>query len=379
MTGCYAQRVSLTRVLFPKHNKGISDYEMTIADVLKARGYATACVGKWHLGHLKPFLPTQHGFDSYYGIPYSNDMPTVANGVNGVPLMRDNEIIEKPVIQDTLTQRYTEEAIGFIEKNKDQPFFLYLPHTMPHLPLHVSERFLGQSDRGLYGDIIEEIDWSTGQILGTLQKLGIDENTLVIYSSDNGPWTVKGLHGGCALPLRGSKGTAWEGGFRVPGIMRWPGRIPAGTVCGEMAATIDMLPTLAGLAGAKVPDDRIIDGKDIWPLMSGRPGAKTPREAYFYYRGYNLCAVRSGKWKLMLPVKGEKKLIEGRDSPQAVAVELYDLRADIAEAHNVAGEHPDVVERLMGMIEQCREDLGDAATGVEGKNVRDCGWVGEPV
>ncbi len=378
MTGCYAKRVSLTHVLFPKHNKGISDYEMTIADVLKTRGYATACVGKWHLGHMKPFLPTQHGFDSYYGIPYSNDMPIVPDGPNGVPLMRDNEIIEKPVIQDTLTQRYTDEAIGFIEKNKDQPFFLYLPHTMPHLPLNVSERFLGHSDRGLYGDVIEEIDWSVGMILGTLQKLGIDENTLVIYTSDNGPWKSKGLHGGSAGPLRGSKGTAYEGGFRVPGIMRWPGRIPAGSVCEEMAATIDMMPTLAGLAGAKVPDDRIIDGKDVWPIISGQPGAKTPHEAYFYYRGHNLCAVRSGKWKLMLPGKGQKKTKASRSAPKAIVVELYDLRADIAEANNVAEGNPEVVERLMGLIEKCREDIGDAATGTEGKNVRDCGWVGEP-
>jgi len=353
MTGCYAQRISLPHVLFPGSTIGISDKETTIADLLKTRSYARACVGKWHLGHLKPFLPTRHGFDYYFGIPYSNDMkPT--------PLMRNEETIEEPARQETLTERYTEEALKFIAANRDRPFFLYLPHTFPHVPLHVSGRFAGKSKRGLYGDVIEAIDWSTGQILDKLKELGLDDNTLVIFTSDNGPWLSKGKDGGSALPLRDGKGTTFEGGMREPCIMRWPGKIPAGRTCSEIASTIDVMPTLAGLAGAKIPADRIIDGKDIWPLMSGVAGAKTPHEAYFYSSGNELQAVRSGKWKLHLdrarPQAGRKKNAPAQGGQKTPAA-LYDLQADVGEKNNVAEQNPDVVNRLQALADAFRADI----------------------
>ena len=365
LTGCYAQRVSLPAVLFPNAKVGINPEETTLAELLRDRGYATCCIGKWHLGHLPPFLPTRNGFDRYFGIPYSNDMrPT--------PLLRDETPIEEPADQATLTERYTEEAVKFIEINRHRPFFLYLPHTMPHVPLFVSERFKDKSAAGLYGDVIECIDWSTGQILDAIAKLGLDGNTLVIFVSDNGPWLGKGKNGGCALPLRDGKFSTYEGGMRVPCVMRWPGRIPAGKVCSELATTLDILPTFARLAGAEPPKDRIIDGKDIWPLMSGAEGAKTPHEAFFYYRGYNLDAVRSGKWKLHFAHKvggGKGK------PPREVPAVLYDLDADIGEKTDVAAANPDVVKRLEALGERMREDLGDSRQGRPGKNRRPCGKV----
>jgi len=355
LTGCYPMRVGLPSVLGANAKIGISDYEITLAQLLKSCGYATACIGKWHLGHHPQFLPTHHGFDSYFGLPYSNDMDK--NGAPPIPLMRGEKIIEQPANQDTLTQRYTQEAIKFIEANKDRPFFLYLPHTMVHVPLHVSERFRGFSKRGLYGDAVEEIDWSTGEVFDTLKRLGLDDNTLVVFTSDNGPWLAQKQNGGCALPLRDGKATTYEGGVRVPCVMRWPGKIPAGAVCGEMVTEMDILPTFARLAHAAVPTDRIIDGKDIWPLMSGAKGAVTPRESLFIYRANRLEAVRSGRWKLILPQDG---------APAA----LYDLDTDVAETNNLADSHPKIVQRLSEMAEKCREDLGDAITGRVGKNCR---------
>jgi len=349
MTGCYCARVSVTGVFFPNRSrKGLNPKEITVAEVLKSKGYATACVGKWHLGDEKPFLPTRQGFDSYFGIPYSNDMSITLEGRRGPPLMRDEQIVEHPAVQATLTRRYTEEGVEFIRAHKDRPFFLYMPHTMPHVPLFASEKFKGTSARGLYGDVIEEIDWSVGQILGTLRELGLAENTLVVYTSDNGPWLSKGDHGGCALPLRDGKFTTWEGGMREPCIAWWPGKVPAGTSCGEVAATMDVLPTFAKLAGAKVPDDRIIDGKDISPLLFGREGAKSPHATYFFRNA----AVRAGKWKLHL---------SGRDTvkkrPDQVFPALYDLSTDIGEDHNVAAENPQLVERLTKLILEHREEI----------------------
>ncbi len=349
LTGCYATRVGLPSVLFPSSRIGLNPDETTIAELLKARGYATCCIGKWHLGHLKPFLPTNHGFDHYFGIPYSNDM---RHG-GGVPLMRDTTIIERPVEQNDLTERYTAEAIKFIVANKDKAFFLYLAHTFPHVPLYASPPFKGKSARGLYGDVIECIDWSTGQILDTLKKLGLDGRTLVLFTSDNGPWLSKGKNGGSALPLRGGKFTTWEGGMREPTIARWPGRIPAGSVCSEIAGTIDILPTFARLAGAEVPTDRIIDGRDIWPLLSGQKGAKSPHEAYFYFRGNRLEAVRSGKWKLRLPRQQRRR----RKPPTDVPGQLYDLEADISEKSNVAEANPDIVQRLTAFAKQIDDDI----------------------
>ena len=387
LTGCYPTRVSLPSVLFPRSKTGLHADEVTIAEILKAKGYATMCIGKWHLGFQKQFLPTEHGFDHYYGIPYSNDMwlaPAMAvardaklgdglkaedlepgiNKRNHVPLLRDTEIVEYPADQATLTERYTAEALRFIAANKDRPFFLYLPHTMPHVPLFASPPFKGKSARGLYGDVIEAIDWCVGQVLATLKKLGLDERTLVLFTSDNGPWLSKGANGGCALPLRGGTFPVWEGGMREPTLARWPGRIPAGSVCAEVATTLDILPTFAKLAGAKPPDDRIIDGRDIWPLLSGQQGAKSPHEAFFFFRGNGLQAVRSGKWKLHLGrtqrPRGKKKA-----KPQSVPAQLYDLHADISESKDVAAQHPDVVERLVKLATDMAEDIK--------KNRRPCG------
>jgi len=382
MTGCYAQRVGLAatpnktggmkppaHVLFPYSTCGINPDEITLAESLKGLGYATGCVGKWHLGHLPPFLPTRHGFDYYYGIPYSNDMVPS-------PLMRNEEIVEEPAEQDTLSERYTEEAVRFITGNKDRPFFLYLAHNMPHVPLHVSERFAGRSAGGLYGDVVECIDWGVGRILDTLEELGLDDDTLVLFTSDNGPWLVKGEHGGFATPLRAGKGSTYEGGFRVPCVARWSGRIPAGAACSELATTMDLLPTFTQLAGGTPPADRVIDGKDIWPLMAGRAGATSPREAFYYYFGQELHAVRSGPWKLKVEttLRGEDiyRAALRRDDVK-IPPALYNLRTDIGEQKNVYDDHKDVVERLTALLEKAREDLGDSLTGRVGKGVRPVG------
>ena len=380
MTGCYPQRVGLgaipkeegrkgaNHVLYSNSTCGIHPDEITIAELLKGSGYATACVGKWHLGHLPVFLPTRNGFDSYFGIPYSNDMmPSI--------LMRDEEVIEEPVVQETLTERYTEEAVRIITENRDRPFFLYLAHNMPHTPLYVSKRFAGKSAGGLYGDVIECIDWSVGQVLEALAANGIDENTLVVFTSDNGPWYVKGEHGGLATPLRGGKGTTYEGGMRVPCIMRWPDKIPTGSVCSELATTMDLLPTFAKLAGGSPPTDRIIDGKNIWSLMTAQPGAKSPYEAFYYYHTDYLNAVRSGPWKLKFEttLRDEDIYRRIRHPDTKIPEALYNLRTDPGEQKSVLRDHPDIAERLRALAQKAREDLGDAHTGVVGKNLRPIG------
>ena len=377
LTGCYPKRVGMDRVdnganvLRPGNTHGLNPDEITLAELFKKQGYATAAVGKWHLGDQPPFLPTGQGFDSYFGIPFSNDMGLWVKGWGypPLPLMRDEKVIEIEPDQSQITRRYTEEALKFIAANKapstgsgkGRPFFLYLPHTMPHRPIYASEKFAGKSGGGRYGDAITEIDWSVGQILAALKTHGIDERTLVIFTSDNG--AAAGA-GGSNAPLRGAKNTTWEGGMREPCIVRWPGKVPAGTVCDELATSMDLLPTLAKLAGGAAPSDRTIDGKDIWPLIAGRPGAKTPHEAFFYYITNHLHAVRSGKWKLHV------KRREKRDSAE-VPAELYDLQADIGEATNVAAQHPDVVQRLQALLEQCRADLGDGDR--PGQNCRPSG------
>ncbi|MCH8119999.1 MAG: sulfatase [Planctomycetes bacterium] len=385
MTGCYPQRVGLPNVIGPSAKIGISSAEQTIAEVLKPLGYATACYGKWHLGHHPKFLPMRHGFDDYFGLPYSNDMwpnhPTNKRFPD-LPLIEGERVIEYNPDQTQLTTWYTERAVRFIEKSKDQPFFLYLPHSMAHVPLFVSDKFKGKSEQGLYGDVMMEIDWSVGQILSTLKRLGIDKKTLVIFSSDNGPWLSYGDHAGSAGPLREGKGTTFDGGQCEPTIMRWPGQIPAGTVCNEPASTMDILPTFAKLAGAELPSRRI-DGKDIWPLMSGKPGARSPHEALFYYRGYALEAVRSGKWKLHLPhsyrsLGGRKGGTGGtpvKYEQAKIGLALFDLDRDIGEQHDVSSQYPDVVERLSGLAERMREDLGDSAKKMTGKNRRPPGRV----
>ena len=371
MTGCYPVRVSIPGVLFPRHDIGLNPDEITIADLLKTKSYATACIGKWHIGHKPKFLPTSQGFDSYYGIPYSNDMTIdpeakLAENINLregftldrirnekpkknlVPLMRNEEVIEYPCDQTTLTKRYTEEAVKFIEKNKKRPFFLYLPHTMPHIPLFASENFKGKSERGPYGDTIEEIDWSVGEIMKALRKNNLDENTLVVYTSDNGPWKLKGGRGGSANPLRGYKFQTYEGGMRVPCIMHWKGKIPPGSSCDEIAATIDLLPTIAGLSGVELPNDRTIDGKNIWPLISGKEGAKTPHEIYFFYKGKSLESARQGKWKLR------------RSGKKSQSIELYDLASDISESNNLAQENEALTNEIIQKMNSFDEKLKNA-------------------
>ncbi len=386
MTGCYSNRVSILGALGPKSDHGISDKETTLAQLVKQRGYATAIFGKWHLGHLPMFLPTRHGFDEYFGLPYSNDMspkhPTNPNGYPPLPLIEGTKTIATNPDQTQLTTWYTERAVTFIEQNQKRPFFLYLAHNMPHVPIHVSSKFKGKSAHGLYGDVIMEIDWSVGQVLDALKRLKIDEQTLVLFTSDNGPWLSYGDHAGSALPLREGKGTMFDGGCREPCIMRWPGKIPAGRTCGELAATIDVLPTVAKLIAMDVPKDRIIDGRDIWPLMSGATGAKTPHDFYYFYWGRELQAVRTQRWKLHLPhpyqTLAGKPGSGGKPGPykQArIGLELFDLKNDIGERTNVAAEHPEVVHRMQALVEQAREDLGDSATGRRGKNVREPGFA----
>jgi arylsulfatase A-like enzyme len=302
LTGCYSNRVSIQGALFPGSKVGISDKELTMAEMFKSRGYATGIFGKWHLGDASEFLPARHGFDEYVGLPYSNDMlPTTAARNPPLPLSDGEKVIERDPDQSKLTTLYTQRAVDFIERHKGGPFFCYVPHSMPHIPLAVSEKFAGKSGRGIYGDVIAEIDWSVGQVLEALKKHGLDEKTLVVFTSDNGPWLTYGEHGGSSGPLREGKTTAFEGGVREPCVMRWPGTVPAGVTCHELAATIDLLPTFAALAGATLPTDRVIDGKDIRPLMTNESGAKSPHGAYFYYWGRGLRAVRSGKWKLIFP------------------------------------------------------------------------------
>ena len=403
MTGCYPSRIGIMGALGPNSQVGISSNEVTLAELVKPRGYATAIYGKWHLGDLPQFLPTRHGFDRYFGLPYSNDMwpwhPDQANKTlaehkrrPGYPELRlidgEQTVIPKltAVEQSQLTTWYTEHAVKFIAENKSRPFFLYLPHTMPHVPLHVSDKFKGKSAAGLYGDVIMEIDWSVGQILAALKKHHLDENTLVIFTSDNGPWLSYGNHAGSAGPLREGKGTCWDGGVRVPFIARWLGKIPKASLCEEPAMTIDILPTVAKLLGAELPKNTI-DGLDIWPLLSGDPKAKNPHDAYFfYYEDNQLQSVMSGQWKLQLPhtyrtLAGQPG---GRDGTPAAyqqrkleAPELYDLDNDIGEATNLAGQNPDMVKRLEALAEQARVELGDSLTKRTGKGVRAPGRIAD--
>ncbi len=392
MTGCYNVRASILGALGPKANYGISDDEMTIAQLVKQKDYATAIFGKWHLGHHPRFLPPNHGFDEYFGLPYSNDMwpyhPAVLKLPMServkrwppLPLIEGTTIINENVTakdQNQLTTWYTEHAVDFIKRNQNHPFFLYVPHSMCHVPLYVSDKFRGKTRRGLFGDVLEELDWSVGEILNTLKQCNIDDKTLVIFTADNGPWLSYGDHAGSAGPLREGKGTMFDGGCRESCLMRWPGQIPAGSVCHELAGTIDVLPTVAKLVGAKLPDHKI-DGTDIWPLMSGQPGAKTPHEAYWFYWGRQLHAIRSGKWKLHFP--HTYRTLNGRPGGTGgipvkydtgkIGLALFDLDSDIGETTNVADQHPEVVARLKKLAEQARADLGDSATKQKGSGVR---------
>ncbi|MHC4993934.1 MAG: sulfatase family protein [Planctomycetota bacterium] len=371
LTGCYANRVSMLGAPHHKARHGLHPDEMTIAEVLKQKGYATGMAGKWHLGHLKPALPIHHGFDEYLGLPYSNDMwpnhPNVNNDYPPLPLIEGDETIETMPDQAQLTTRYTERAVKFIEKNKDRPFFFYVAYAMPHVPLFVSDKFKGKSEQGMYGDVIMEIDWSVGQILQALKDNGVDENTVVLYTSDNGPWLNYGNHAGSKGPLREGKGTEWEGGVREPCIIRWPGKIPAASVSDIPMMTIDILPTFAHLAGAPLPKLKI-DGKNVWPIWAGEKGARSPHRAYYFYYGSMLHAVRQGRWKLHFPHPYRSYAFppgnDGQPGPTATkntGLELYDLESDIGESIDLAATYPKVVKRLSRLGEQMRQQLGDSS------------------
>tara|TARA_Y100000746_G_scaffold76875_1_gene64750 strand:- start:24 stop:1400 length:1377 start_codon:yes stop_codon:yes gene_type:complete len=374
MTGCYPRRLNMhvdeenLCVLFPAARKGLNPDEVTVAEVLKEQGYATMCIGKWHLGDHPKFMPTNQGFDDYYGIPYSNDMNRKKIPL---PLVQGLNVIEESVQRDTtITKRYTKEAISFIKAHSDDSFFLYLPHTAVHLPLVPGKKFQGSSKDGAYGDWVQEVDWSMGQLFKVLKELGIDKKTLVLFTSDNGSAREKQ---GSNLPLRGRKGRTDEGGMRVPCIVRWPGRIPAGSRSDAITSTLDVLPTFADLAGGSIPLGRIIDGKNIWPILSGKTNAD-PRAAFYYYQMDQLQAVRSGDWKLFVQMENKKRnwgKPEGRQS-----MKLFNLSNDIHEDKNLALENPVIVERLLEYAEKARADLGDV--GVIGEGQRDAGWVEKP-
>ncbi|PYJ03610.1 MAG: arylsulfatase [Verrucomicrobia bacterium] len=391
MTGCYAKRVSMPTVIFPACPTGLSAREATVAGLLKREGYVTMAIGKWHLGDQPEFLPTRRGFDHYLGLPYSNDMggptnapakpapqkPTSTAGrppYPPLPLLRDATVLEAPTDQNTLTARYTEAAVEFITANKDRPFFLYLPHNAVHTPLHPGAAFKGKSANGTYGDWVEEVDWSVGRVLDTLRSLDLAQRTLVLFTSDNGPWLTQGTNGGVAGPLHGGKGTTWEGGVREPTIAWWPGKIPAHSVCDAIMSEMDVLPTFVKLAGGNVPSERKLDGKDVWPLLSGQTKA-SPHEALCYFNGLKLEAVRAGPWKLAIAPQGTG-LPKGAAKPvEHTGPRLYNLDTDIGELADVAAQHPEVVARLQKFVQQMDADLG--VTG-EGPGVRPPDRVANP-
>ena len=373
------------RVLFPDSKGGIPETEITIAEALKTKGYSTACVGKWHLGHLPQYLPTKNGFDYYYGIPYSNDMDRIKTSPKGrasfnkpkseyfnVPLLEGTAAtgekqVERPADQTTITKRYTEKAIQFIEKNKENPFFLYLPHSLPHVPLFRSQKFAGKSTRGLYGDVIEEIDWSVGQILSKLKDLKLDQNTFVLFCSDNGPWLIFNEQGGSAGLLKMGKGSTWEGGMREPTIAWMPGKIPAGTVNQSLGSTMDLFATCTKMAGAEMPSDRTYDSHDLSPILF--ENKKSTRDSVFYYRGYTLMAVRKGPWKMHLKTRdgygpGARKDVN-HDPPI-----LFNLDIDPSEKYDVAKDNAEVIEDIRREIAIHQKNLKPAKSQLENQNFK---------
>ena len=390
LTGCYSERVSILGALSPSSEIGLNPEEETLAEILKARGYATGIFGKWHLGHREEFLPLQHGFDEYLGVPYSNDMWPVEydgtrlaeggkSGQPPLPLVSGNEtveFIEDLQDQDRLTTLYAEGSVAFIEKNRNHPFFLYLAHSMPHVPLGVSEKFRGHSEQGMFGDVMEEIDWSVGEVLAALDRNGLTDNTLVIFTSDNGPWLNFGNHAGSTGGLREGKGTAFEGGPRVPAIMRWPGHIEAGSLSPRMASTLDILPTVAAITGAALPV-KPIDGVSLVSILEG-DRTTNPRDQFLFYYGGELRAVREGKWKRVFQHRtrsyvGVEPGMDGLPGPYAfptVPAALYDLESDVGETTDVSDAFPEVVTRLESSAEEAREILGDRLQGRRGSEVR---------
>jgi arylsulfatase len=359
-------------VLAENHKEGLNPDEVTLAEVLKESGYATACIGKWHLGHLPAFSPLKHGFDSFFGMMFPNDMKPFV-------LHRNDEVVDPNPDQNLLAEQFTEAAVKFVRTKRDQPFFLYLAYSAPHIPLHVSERFRGKSARGLYGDVVECMDWGVGEVLKAVDESGLTNQTLVVLTSDNGPDT-RGPYDkrGQAFPLRAAKATTREGGVRVPCVMRWPANIPSGLVCREIASSMDLLPTLAGIVDAHLPEDRILDGKVILPLMT-EPNAASPHEAFYYYNLNKLEAVRSENWKLVFPrtpmddAPYQRK--KNAKPEQLLPEALYDLTVDVGETQNLIEQHPDVARRLRALAQRMRGDIGDSTTGQVGKNIRPVGRV----
>lgn len=386
ITGCYPNRVGITGALSHNSKTGISDKEETLAEVLKKKGYATAIFGKWHLGFQQQFLPVHHGFDEFYGIPYSHDMwPLHPTGTYpSLPLYHNDSIINPELTPEDVanfTTDFAEKTIDFIKQNQDKPFFVYWPNPLPHVPLYASEKFKGKSGQGMYGDVMMEIDWGVGQVIKTLEETGLDKNTLVIFTSDNGPWLNYGNHAGSTAGYREGKGTSFEGGQRVPCLMMWKGVIPEGTVCNNLASAIDILPTLAAITGAPLPENKI-DGVNILPLLKGDFEANPRTTFYYYYRQNSLEAVRSGNWKLVFPHPGRtyEGFQPGNDGkPGQVNGNfsfdggLYDLRRDPGERYDVSESYPEIVESLTKVAEEARDDLGDQLTGNPGKNRRETG------
>jgi arylsulfatase A-like enzyme len=395
LTGCYNVRLGILGALGPNSNQGIHPDEITLGELCQQKGYATACFGKWHLGHHHQFLPQQNGFDEYFGLPYSNDMWPFHPEVRHLPmeqrlrhwphlpLIDGNDVITSEVTeteQIQLTTWYTERAVSFIDRNAQKPFFLYVPHSMVHVPLYVSESFKGKSGAGLFGDVVMEVDWSVGQILQALKRNSLDENTLVIFTSDNGPWLSYGDHAGSTGDLREGKGTMFDGGCRVPCLMRWPDKIPSNTVCDVPAMTIDVLPTIAKLIKASLPQHPI-DGRDIWPLMANEVDAKSPQEAYYFYWGNELHAVRRGPWKLHFAhtyrsLNGEpggKEGVPAKYENLTIEQSLFNLEDDPGETQNVADQHSEVVKQLITLANQARSELGDGKQC--GSGVRKAGTI----
>ena len=396
LTGTYPNRIGISGALMPYSKKGLHKDEITIAEMLRDEGYATGIFGKWHLGHQKKFLPNNHGFDTYLGIPYSNDMWPVdfdGNQISDTSNWKKRTYPQLPLIQDfekvkeiktledqsILTTLYTEKSVEFINNNKDRPFFLYLPHSMPHVPIAVSEKFLGKSKQGLYGDLMMEIDWSVGEIIKSIESNNLSENTLIIFTSDNGPWLNFGNHAGSTGGLREGKGTSFEGGQRVPTVMMWDGVIPKGKIANQLSSTIDILPTIAHIAGGSLPEHKI-DGVNIFDVLKGTD--KEPRNHFYYYYGNNnLEAVRKDNWKLLLPhssrsYKGVLPKNDGHGGPYSrieTGLELYNLRRDPGEEYDVIKLYPDVAKELLDLAEIARTDMGDNLTGRKGSNIRKSG------
>lgn len=381
LTGTYANRLEIFGALDHTAKHGLNPEETTIAEMLKANGYTTGMVGKWHLGHLPPFLPTEQGFDSYYGLPYSNDMwphhPEVKDYYPPLPLFRNTAVIDTLDDQSMLTTNYTEEAIKFIEQSKDKPFFLYLAHSMTHVPLFVSDKFKGKSEQGLYGDVMMEVDWSVGQVRQKLEELGIADNTIIIFTSDNGPWLSYGGHAGLTGGLREGKGTSWDGGIREPGIFVWPNHFPSGKIENQAAMTIDILPTLAEITGSKLPN-LPIDGRSILPMLEGKE--MDPKPYFAYYNRNELQAVIYGKWKLVFP-HTYRSIPEGtvmRNDGIPVKYHmlnlekaaLFDLSTDPNESKDVAESNPEIVSKLIQFADEARADMGDALTDSKGSGLR---------